>query len=89
MSAWFAGGRWIDLVLALMLVEALALLARRVLTTSGPRASALLANLAAGGLLLGAARLALSGASEALIGAVLIAAFAAHLYDLADRWRAP
>ncbi len=87
MSAWFAEGGWIDLVLALMAIEGVALLVGRARTAAGPRTSALIANLAAGGLLLSAARLAISGAAAPWVGVVLIAALAAHLYDLADRWR--
>ncbi len=87
MSGWLAAGGWIDLVLALIVVEAAALMFARARAVVGPPASGLLANLAAGGCLLLAARLANGGAPAASVGTVLAAAFVAHLYDLALRWR--
>jgi len=73
---------WIDWILAGMALETVALLAlnRRV-------ARAMLLNLAAGGCLLLAMRLALSGAWWGWVSASLLGGLAGHLADLRARWR--
>jgi hypothetical protein len=75
--------RWLDFALALIALEAMALLAWRWTTGAGPRA--LIANLAAGGLLLLVARELAAGGGLAA-GAALTAALVAHGFDLAARW---
>ena len=75
--------RGLDLALALIALEAMALLAWRWATGAGPRA--LIANLAAGGLLLLVARELAAGDGLAA-GAALTAALVAHGFDLAARW---
>ena len=93
----FASGRVIDLILALMGVEALALaLARRF---APPRAGGLLArvppwrtlapNIAAGGFLLLAVRAALVDADWIWVALSLLGALMAHITDLWIRLDAP
>jgi hypothetical protein len=82
--------RYIDLALALIGVEGLALLAWRAKTGSGPAPRPLIANLAAGGSLLLVARALLTGAGAGLTLAALTLALVAHISDLVARWeRAP
>lgn len=79
LSGLFAGGRIVDAALLLAAAEALALaLARR---------RDLLATLLAGLCLLAAVRLALAGAPWPWLALSLLAALAAHLADMARRWR--
>ena len=87
MAALFESGRIVDLILALLALEAVlfcavALLSRRRLPLAG-----LLFNFAAGGFLLLALRGVLVGAEWTVTGAWLAAAFAAHLGDLVLRLR--
>lgn len=79
-------GRLVDLILVLVAIEAIVLVVV-VRARGGPRARALVANLAAGAFLLLALRGALTGASPAWIAASLLGALVAHLADLAQRWR--
>ena len=79
--------RFVDIALALIALEAVALLAWRWSSGRGPEPRALVANLLAGASLLVAARGALTGASSLSIGAALAAALVAHIFDLAGRWR--
>jgi hypothetical protein len=85
MSEWFASARIVDLILALVAAEALALaLLRRA---HGIPLPGLFANLLAGAFLLAALRCAIVGAAWPWIAASLLAALVAHLADLAARWR--
>jgi hypothetical protein len=77
----------IDLVLALVAVEALGLYAFRRWMGRGPSFAALLANLIAGVALVCALRAVLAGASHGTIAAILAASLVAHLTDLWLRWR--
>lgn len=86
MTMFFANGRVIDVILALVIAEAGGLLLLRRMTGRGVGSSALLANLAAGGFLLAALRCGLSGAGDAWIGLCLTLALVAHLADLRARW---
>ena len=86
MQHWLSSGRLIDLVLGLMVLEALALGAWRRRTGSGIAPLDLLVNLAAGVALMLAVRTALTGATG-WVPVWLCAALAAHLADLACRWR--
>jgi hypothetical protein len=82
----FASARIVDLILVMVLVEAVAIgLYRR--RRGGPPLVGLLANLAAGAALLGALRFALSGAEWRWIAAMLFVALIAHAADLVARWR--
>jgi hypothetical protein len=87
-SELFAGGRIVDLVLAIMLVEAVALAAYHRRTRRGLAPAAVVLNLAAGAALLLALRGALVGAGWGWIALALAGALAAHLADLRQRWAA-
>ncbi len=80
MSALFASGRAVDIVLAVMLVEVVVLIARR-------RQAATTVALAflPGALILLAARAALTGAGWPVVAAWLAASFPAHLADVRRR----
>jgi hypothetical protein len=86
MSAAGFDPRLIDLALALIALEGVALLGWRLTKGAGPRPAALIANLLAGALLLFVARELLTGAGALAIGAALAAALVAHGIDLAARW---
>ena len=83
----------VDAILALVVLEAAALVLYYACTGRGIRPARLLANLAAGFCLVLAVRLAMAVdrqalVGEAAIGAALFAALLAHIVDLAVRWRA-
>jgi hypothetical protein len=80
-------GTVIDAILALIVVEGIALVTWRRLTQSGPDVAGLIANLAAGAFLFLALRTVLAGAAQAMTGLCLIAALVADLADLGLRWR--
>jgi hypothetical protein len=82
-----ASGRAVDLILALMAVEAIALLVLWRRRGRGVPPAQLIANLAAGASLLLALRAALTGAHWAWLGVWLTTALIAHLADLGLRWR--
>jgi hypothetical protein len=91
-TALFASGRIVDLILALMVLEAIILLVYRSVTGRGVPAVGLLINLLAGAFLLMALRSALTNATalDAPWGdtaAWLALALVAHVADLARRWR--
>lgn len=76
----------VDLILLLVVAEAVALTLFRRRTGRGPAPAAVLPTLAAGAALLVAVRLALSGAPlEWLMGALAVAGLA-HIADLRARW---
>lgn len=87
MAALFASGRIVDLVLALTLCEAAALLAWHRRSGRGVPPREFLANLLSGACLLLALRVGLAGAWWGWIALALLAALVAHLTDLARRWR--
>lgn len=86
MTELFATGRIVDVVLAITALEALLLLAYRRGTGRGPTPADLLGNLLSGVCLMLALRAALVDAWWGWIALWLVAAFAAHLSDLARRW---
>jgi len=86
-SGLFASGRVVDLVLALMAIEGALLALHRRRTGRGVPIAELLAFLCAGACLLLALRAALVGAWWGWTAAALAGAGAAHLADLALRWR--
>lgn len=87
MAELFASGRIVDLIVALVVLEAGLLLVLRARRGRGPSAGALLSNLAAGAALMLAVRAALTGADWPLVAAWLIAALVAHLAEMAIRFR--
>ena len=80
--------RYIDLALAMIGVEGVALLAWRARTGRGPAPRPLIANLAAGACLLLVARALLTDAGALPTLAALTLALVAHGLDLAARWEA-
>ena len=86
MSALFASGRIVDLILLLVLAEAVGLGLLRRATGQGPPPAALLPDLAAGACLLLALRFALRGAAWPVVAACLLGSLVAHLADLRGRW---
>jgi hypothetical protein len=87
MRALFASGRIVDLILALVVLEAIAIAVWHRRSGRGPTLSALLPNLCAGAALLLAVRAALVGAWWGWIAAPLLAALLAHVLDLRSRTR--
>ncbi len=87
MAALVGSGRIVDLILLLVVAEAAGLCAWSRLRGSGPRQTALLANMASGACLLLALRAGLGGADWPWIAAALLGALVAHLIDLRLRWR--
>jgi hypothetical protein len=86
MTALFTSGHVVDIVLAVMLLEVGLLLAYRHRIRNGPSVTDVLSVLVPGVFLLLALRGALVGAGIVLIAACLIAAFLAHVADVARRW---
>lgn len=87
MAALFADGRILDAVLALVALEAAALLVLRRRLGRGPSVATLLANLASGACLMLALRLALTGFDWMPIAGLMLGSLAAHLADLWLRFR--
>lgn len=86
MSALFSSGQVIDLILALVVAEGLLLLALYRFQGSGVRIADFLPNALGGACLLLALRAALTGAPWTGIAPWLLSSFAAHLWDLKQRW---
>lgn len=82
-----ASGRAVELVLGLMVLEALGLFALHRLTGRGLAPVDLLPNLGAGMLLLLAMRLATGGVWWGWVSLCLLGALVAHVGDLSRRWR--
>jgi hypothetical protein len=87
MEALFAGGHVADLILVVLVIEAVVLIAWHRRTGRGLPPRAVLALALPGAALVVALRLALTGAWWGWIALALLAAFAAHLADIAVRWR--
>ena len=87
MDSLFASGRIVDILLVLMVIEAIALIAFHRRSGAGIKTRHVLSNLIAGMCLFLALRLALTDAPWPWIGAGLGAALLAHLADLKSRWR--
>lgn len=82
-----ATGRIVDIILALVLLEAAVLLLARARVARGPSPAAIIANLAAGAMLMLALRSSLVAAQWTQTALWLLAALAAHLADVILRWR--
>jgi hypothetical protein len=89
MSELFASGRILDAILVLVVLEALGLLIWRRATGRGPKPRDIVPTLLSGLMLMLALRAALADLRWEFIAAPLTLALAAHLADLAIRWRAP
>ena len=89
MQSALASGLLIDLILGLVVLEALALAAWRQMSGRGLQTWDLIGNLAAGACLLLALRAALTGQGWTWIAFWLAASLPAHLFDLRRRLRAP
>lgn len=87
MEPLLASGRLFDLIIAGVVVEAVLLWQLHRHWHVGPSLSSVLPNLAAGALLMLAVRLAITDAQWTFIAATLAAALAAHLVDLAIRFK--
>lgn len=87
MQALFENGGAADLVLVALAAEAGLLWALRRFARRGPGLGPFLPFLLAGAALAVALRGALTDAEWPLLAAALLAAFAAHLWDIARRWR--
>lgn len=88
MEYFFRSGLAIDLVLALTVLEAAALIAYHRTTGRGVPPAEFLANLVSGLCLMLALRIALVGGPWPLIPLCLLASLVAHLADLRRRWHA-
>jgi hypothetical protein len=87
MAELFASGRLIDLILGLVLIEAVVLTGFHRFTGKGVSPRDLVGLLLAGSFLLLAVRAALVGAAWVWVGLWLTLALFAHLADLTMRWR--
>jgi hypothetical protein len=85
-SSLFASGWIVDLILAGLVLEAIALLLFRAKTGRGIPAVGLLTNLLAGACLLMALRSSLVGQAWYATATWLAIALFAHVADLAQRW---
>ncbi len=86
LAEWVSSGWAIDVILALVVLEALALIGLRRFAGRGPMLVQSLPNLLSGAALLVALRLALGQAWWGWTAICLALAFAAHLLDLVARW---
>lgn len=86
MQEFFRSGSVADAILAVMMAEALLLLAYRKITGRGPAPADLAAMLLAGACLVLALRAGLTGAGWPVVALCLVAALVAHLADLSRRW---
>lgn len=87
MSQFFASGLAVDLVLALMVGEALILTCLHRYAGRGPAPSVWLANLLSGFCLVLGVQAVIAGAAWPLLALALAGSLVAHLVDLKLRWR--
>lgn len=89
MAEFILSGRAIELILGLVVCEALLILWVRLRRGRGPALPGFFASLLAGVFLMLALREALAGGSYLVLAICLTGALVAHLADLAMRWQAP
>lgn len=87
MADLFASGRLVDLILVLVVIEAVALILYWRRTRRGVAPLDLLPSLSAGAFLLLALRVTLTDGGWQTASACLAAAGLAHLTDIGRRWR--
>ena len=87
MAEWFANGRIVDVALAMTALEALLVAGYFRRTGRGVAPADFLGNIASGVCLMLALRCGVTGAAWPWIALFLLAALAAHLADLRQRWR--
>ena len=87
MDALFASGRAADLVLAVLVIEAIVLTVRHARSGAGPPPRVFAPLIGAGILLVLALRCALTGAPWPWIALLLSAGGLVHLLDLRQRWK--
>jgi hypothetical protein len=86
MAGFLPDARFLDLIVALVGLEAIALIGARILVGYGPSIFGTLANCSAGACLLLALRAAIVAAPPHAIVLLLGTSLIAHLADLAVRW---
>ncbi len=86
MEEFFRSGFLADVILAVMIAEALLLLAYRKATGRGLAPGDLLPMLLAGACLVMALRAVLTGSNWPVVMLFLLAALLAHMFDLYRRW---
>jgi hypothetical protein len=86
MAELFANGRIVDLILALTILEGIALVLYQRKTGRGPKFAAILSTLLPGVFLMLTVRGAIVGESWRWLALYLLAALVAHVMDLARRW---
>ncbi len=87
MSDWLASGRLVDVVIAITVIEALALAIYHRISGKGVAPSQFLVNLVSGLCLMLALRAALAGAGPLWVACWVTAAGLAHVLDLRQRWK--
>ena len=87
LSELIATGRFVDLVLILIVLEGIALLLIRRYRGKGPKLVDIAPTLVAGAFLFLALRFALTDADPMVIAACLTGALLSHIADLARRFR--
>ncbi|MEO1020505.1 MAG: hypothetical protein AAFY56_22885 [Pseudomonadota bacterium] len=86
LESFVASGRVIDVVLAVLCLEIVGLYLWHRRTGRGPSLRVLLALALPGAFLMLALRIALTGGPATWLLILLVASFAAHLFDLRTRW---
>ncbi len=87
MAEFFASGRAIDFILLAMAIEAAVLAYLRLRHGTGPSLAETFVNMISGAMIMLAVRSALTDAPWTTTATFLVASFAAHLADLAIRFR--
>lgn len=85
LEAWFVSGRIIDVILAIVVLEAILLWLLRRFTGRGLGLVEIVGLLLSGVFLILAVRAALTGAAWSVVSLLLLLSFAAHLWELSRR----